>query len=260
MSATDGPRGSFADHFGGVARGYASFRPTYPRALFDWLAEVAPSRSLAWDCATGSGQAAVDLAAGFAHVIATDASAAQIAQATPHPRVEYRVATAEDSGIATGSVDLVAVAQALHWFDLGRFNAEARRVLVRGGVIAEWAYGLTRVDGDAVDALVQHYYSEVVGPWWPPERSHIETGYRDLAFPFTRLDAPPFTMAVDWNLGQLLGYLRTWSATARFTQVRGFDPVLALGERLAPHWGPPAQARRVSWPLALRAGRVDRTV
>jgi ubiquinone/menaquinone biosynthesis C-methylase UbiE len=246
---------SFADHFSQVARGYAGFRPTYPQALFDWLAGQAPGRELAWDCATGNGQAATDLVKHFTRVVATDASAAQIAQATPHARIEYRVAPAEESGIAAASVDLIAVAQALHWFDQKRFNSEARRVLAPRGVIAEWCYGLTHVDGEAVDALVQHYYSAVVGSFWPTARSHIESGYRDLPFPFAPMAAPPFEMEAAWTLAQLAGYLRTWSATARFVEARGYDPVVALEQELASHWGAPEAKRRVSWPLALRVGR-----
>lgn len=246
---------SFADHFSGVSRGYAGFRPTYPLALFDWLARQAPARDLAWDCATGSGQAAIDLARFFTRVVATDASAAQIGEAAPHARIEYRVAPAEASGIEAGSVDLVVVAQALHWFDAQRFNIEARRVLAPRGVIAQWCYGLTTVDGRAVDALVQHFYSAVVGPFWPAERSHIEAGYRDLPFPFVRIEAPGFAMAVDWTLPQLAGYLRTWSATTRFIAAHGHDPVVALERELAVHWGSPGAKRRVSWRLSLRVGR-----
>ncbi|MGE0582438.1 MAG: class I SAM-dependent methyltransferase [Steroidobacteraceae bacterium] len=249
---------TFADHFSAVAREYAGFRPSYPPALFDWLAGQAPPHDLAWDCATGSGQAATDLARCFARVIATDASAAQIAQSVPQRGVEYRVAPAEASGLEAGSVDLIVVAQALHWFDQSRFNAEARRVLKPGGAIAEWCYGLTTVDGAAVDDLVQHFYSEVVGPYWPAERAHIEAGYRDLPFPFEPVAAPAFTMAVAWTLAQLTGYLRTWSATARFVEARGHDPVLALERDLALHWGPPDGPRRVSWPLSLRVGRAGR--
>ena len=246
---------SFADHFSAVARGYAGFRPSYPFALFEWLARQAPARDLAWDCATGSGQAAVDLARCFRRVVATDASGAQIGAALPQARIEYCVATAEDSGLGAASVDLIVVAQALHWFDLARFNAEAQRVLKRSGVIAEWCYGLTTVDGAAVDELVQHYYSVVVGPYWPAERSHIESGYGELPFPFAPIAAPAFTMEVDWTLAQLAGYLRTWSATARFAAAQGRDPVEALEVGLAGCWGPPGERRRVSWPLSLRVGR-----
>lgn len=248
---------SFNDHFSSVASHYADCRPTYPAALFEWLASQCAAHDLAWDCGAGSGQASLELARYFDRVVATDASAAQIAQAMPHARVEYRVAPAEASGVADHCADLVVVAQALHWFDLDRFYAEARRVLKPGGVIAAWTYGVQQAEGEDVDALVQHFYAEEVGPYWPPERHLVETVYRTLAFPFHALVPPPFAMTMRWNLQQLLGYFRSWSATARYIEAQGVDPVSVLEPRLRGCWGEPDQLREVTWPLAVRAGRVE---
>jgi len=248
----------FSDHFSGVAGAYAEFRPRYPEALFQWLAGLAPGRELGWDCATGSGQAAVALAPLFDRVVATDASAEQIAAAPPHPRVEYRVAPAESSGLAAGSVDLVTVAQALHWFDRPAFYAEAARVLDPDGVLAVWTYGHPHVDPPEADAVFQEFYSETVGPYWPPERALVDAGYRTIEFPFPEVDPPPFEMETHWTLAALLGYVATWSATTRFRRARGFDPVPALEEALAPQWGDPEEARRIRWPLAMRVGRRGR--
>lgn len=252
----------FADHFKTLSEHYAKSRPTYPPELFDWLAERCDARDCVWDCGTGTGQAAIDLARVFGRVIATDASAAQIAEATPHARIDYRVAPAEASGLDDASVDLVVVAQALHWFDLERFYPEVRRVLKSGGVIAAWCYGVLHVgdEGDAVDRLVQHFYRNEVGPYWPAEREHVETAYRDLPFPFPPLPVPPeFALTARWTPVQLLGYLRSWSATARFMVANGFDPVERLSGELHAAWGDPAQARTVSWPLSLRAGLRQRS-
>lgn len=246
----------FADHFAHVAAGYADHRPTYPDALFDWLASVTPSCALAWDCGAGSGQASMGLARCFERVIATDASREQIARASPHPRIEYRVAPAERSGLADGSADLVTVAQALHWFDVEQFHREACRVLKRHGVIAEWSYGAQHVDRGAVDAEIGCFYRDVVGPYWPPERVWVETGYSTLSFPFPRVPAPEFGMQALWTLAQLLGYLRSWSATARYHAAIGVDPVDALARTLTPLWGDPHAARLVTWDLTLRVGRV----
>ena len=245
----------FNDHFAPVAGAYADFRPTYPPALFDWLAGIAPARGLAWDCACGSGQASVDLAERFGQVVATDASADQLAEAMAHPGVDYRQAAAESSGLADGSVDLITVAQALHWFDLPRFYAEARRVLKPGGVLAVWSYGVQTLDDAQVNAEVQHFYRDIVGPYWPAERVQVEQGYRSLDFPFAEFAAPALAMTTAWTLPRLLGYFRSWSATGRYIKARSEDPVAALAERLAPLWGDPATARAVTWPLAVRAGR-----
>ncbi len=245
----------FSDHFSSVSGAYADFRPRYPSALFEWLAGIVPDRALAWDCACGSGQASIDLADRFEGVIATDASESQLAGARPHPRITYRTAPAEDSGLPDGSVDLIAVAQALHWFDLPRFYAEARRVLKSGGVLAAWSYGIQTVAGDDANALVGHFYHDVVGAYWPPERKLVEAGYRTMDFPFTEWQAPAFEMCVDWPLARLLGYFSSWSATGRYIKARGEDPVAALAEDLGQVWGDPLSPRKVTWPLALRAGR-----
>lgn len=245
----------FNDYFSRVAASYAGFRPTYPATLFTWLAQIAPGHELAWDCAAGSGQASRDLAAHFAHVVASDASRAQIEAATPHVGVEFRVAPAEASGLPDASVDLITVAQALHWFDLDLFYSEVQRVLKPEGVLAVWTYGVLAAEGEAVDALVQAFYHETVGPYWPPERRHVESGYQTLAFPFTEMPSPRFSMETLWTLPELLGYFRSWSATGRYIAARGADPVDALAAELAPLWGDPDRSRRVTWPLSLRVGR-----
>jgi len=248
----------FHDHFAPVAPSYAVFRPSYPHALFEWLASLVSRHELAWDCAAGSGQASVDLAAHFECVVATDASPSQIDAASPHPRIKYRVATAESSGLLSESVDLITVAQALHWFDLPGFYAEVRRVLRPNGVLAVWTYGVLTVEGDGVDAIVVNFYHNTVGPYWPFERAHVENGYRSLPFPFTEIAAPPFAMEAFWTLPQLLGYIRSWSATGRFAAEHGRDPVVALEQQLPPLWGDLQQRRQVTWPLSLRVGRWGR--
>lgn len=246
---------NFVDRFGARADAYAAYRPTYPSALFTWLAELAPARTLAWDCGTGSGQAATALGELFDLVVGTDASAAQVMAAAAHPRVRYLVAAAESSGLRDSSVDLCTVAQALHWFDLEKFYAEVRRVLVPGGILAVWTYAAMNLDEESIDRHIQHFYSGVVGPYWPRERRLVESGYRALAFPFEDMTSPAFALHADWPLGRLLGYVRTWSAVSRYVLERGDDPVAALEKTLRPLWGPPERKRRVYWPMSLRLGR-----
>lgn len=245
----------FKDHFSGTAASYARYRPRYPDALFTYLATLPPERTAAWDCATGSGQAAVALASHFVRVVATDASAEQIAHAEPHPRVEYRTAPAERSGLPDASVDLLTVAQALHWFDQDAFRAEAARVLRPGGVLAVWCYGRMELPDGALQRTLDRYYTETVGPYWPPERRWIEEGYRTLRLPFPELAPPAFAMEARLGLDALVGYLGTWSATQRFQHATGRDPLPDLRDTLARDWPAAEEPRLVRWPLALRIAR-----
>lgn len=245
----------FKDHFASVSRDYATFRPTYPHALFEWLGALAPARSLVWDCGTGSGQAARALADHFDRVIATDASHAQLARALTHPRVEYRVASAEDSGLASESADLVTVAQALHWFETERFFAECDRVLVPGGVLGVWTYGPLQVENTSVDRIVRDYYQNIVGPFWPPERALVDSGFASLDFPYPLFETPPFSMEACWTLPELLGYLGTWTATVAYRETVERDPLDLIEHHLAGAWPDPRESRRITWPLTVLAGR-----
>ncbi len=248
------------DHFSGHADRYEASRPTYPEALFAYLSSLCPHRGLAWDCATGNGQAAVVLAPYFSTIIATDASQKQIDHARPRENVQYRVAPSDGAPLADASVDLVTVAQALHWFDLPRFYTEVRRVARPDGIIAVWCYQLHTVTAE-VDSVVERYYADIVGADWPPERRLVEEGYTTLAFPFDEMAPPPFQMVHRWDMNQVLGYLDSWSATQRYQKRTGADPLDLIRGELASAWGDPEKARDVTWPLHLRVGRVfPRTV
>ena len=246
---------SFPDHFSGVAGGYASYRPRYAPALFAALAEVAPATDVVWDCACGTGQASVSLAKHFARVVATDASAEQIAHAEAHSGVEYRVAPAEASGLADASVSLVTVAQALHWFDVDAFHREVQRVLAPGGIIAEWSYALLTVPeapaiADAVNAMDARLRA-----WWPPQRQHVDERYARLSFPFARIAFGEFGMSARWSPAQLIGYVATWSAVSRFRAAQHTDPIPAFAAEVEQAWGS-AATRDVHWPLTVRVGRM----
>jgi ubiquinone/menaquinone biosynthesis C-methylase UbiE len=243
------------DHFSGAAARYERYRPRYPDALFDLLTDVAPRRSVAWDCATGNGQAAQALARRFERVRATDASEAQLGRAPRRQSVFYVAATAEAAPFEARSVDLITVAQAAHWFDLDAFYGEARRVAGEGAVIALWTYGLCEVSPD-VDAAVDSFYRDVVGPYWPPQRRWVDEGYRSLSFPFDELPMQPPEMTHVWTVEDVLGYASTWSAVKRFREATGEDPVeTILRPALARSW-PAGESREVRWPLGMRAGRV----
>lgn len=245
----------FRDHFSGAAAAYARFRPRYPDALFAWLAAHAPSLDRAWDCGTGSGQAAVALAAHVRLVVASDASVKQLAAAQPHPRVRYLACTAERAPLATDSVGLVTVAQALHWFDTAAFFAEARRVCVPGGLVAVWTYGdVILPDGPLREAMRETQAR--VRPYWPSERALVDDAYRSVPFPFEELTPPPLTLEQRWTLDDVVGYVGTWSAAMRHHAATGDDARMRLRETLGAAWGDPATRHPVRWELAVRAGVV----
>jgi SAM-dependent methyltransferase len=248
--------GSFQDHFAPQAGQYAAFRPSYPAAMIAAIAAHAPRRDCCWDVGTGSGQAAVMLAEHFTRVEATDASASQIAHAMPNPRVRYRVAPAERVPFDDASVDAVTIAQALHWFNLGEFYAEVRRVASPGAIIAAWSYGNIEVDA-AVDAVVRWFYEERVGSYWPPERRHVEDRYTSLAFPFPRVELPAPSIEAMLDREALTGYISTWSALKRAREREGGDPLDEFRERLARVWPDASSSRRVCWPMIVLAGRVS---
>ncbi len=243
---------SFKDHFSAQSKSYQRYRPEAPAALFEWLASIVPARRLALDVGAGNGQAAVALAARFEAVVATEPSAAQLAEARPHPRVTYRREPAEAISLPSGSVDLVVASQAAHWFDWPRFTAEAVRVLRPGGVLAVWCYDDGEVTA-AIDRLRADLSRDVVGPYWPRERRHVEEGYRELVLPVPPLEAPAFEMHSHWDIADMLGYLDTWSAVRRCRARTGRDPLALAVEALTAAWGP--GRRTVRWPLILKAGR-----
>ena len=253
----------FKDFFSSNSKGYSSSRPKYPRSLFEFLVGLVHHRNLAWDCATGNGQAAVILSEYFEQVIASDASKEQIENAQPRNNIRYEVFPAERTSLADSSVDLITIAQALHWFNLDDFYKEAKRVLRKhgddgngGGVIAAWAYGLHSVSME-IDTVVHFLYEDIVGPYWPKERKIVENRYEDIPFPFQEIDAPAFRIELDWNLSELIGYLYTWSSVQKFIEKNNSDPIKQIYDDLARVWGQNQiwYKRRVVWPIYMKVGR-----
>jgi SAM-dependent methyltransferase len=251
----DARPGGFVDAFSDTAERYARSRPEYPDALFRELAALAPGRRCAWDCGTGNGQAAVGLARHFEQVEAGDPSAEQIAHALPDPRVRYRVATAEHSGLAPGSVDAISVAQALHWFDLDRFHAEVRRVARPGAVIAVYGYSWFYISPD-IDELVDRWLLRPVDAWWPAHNRLLWDGYSTIAFPYSEIRPPRLALHLGWTLEQLLDYYLSWSAPRRRMAREGDGFVAEARAALAAAWGGPERARHVVMPLGIRIGRL----
>jgi len=245
---------SFADHFSTSSAGYSRYRPGYPAALFEYLAAQCSEHDAVWDCATGSGQAARELSPCFDLVLASDASFEQVRNAEQKKNIFYLNNLAEQTPFIEHCLDLITVAQALHWFRLDSFYSEVRRLLKPGGVIAVWTYNLMQVN-PALDEVIWHLYAEVLGEYWPFERRLVEGGYRELDFPFAERTPPPFAMQSQWSVAHLVGYLSTWSAVKRYREAHGVDPVEKIYPALESAWGEEAM-RTVHWPLSLRVGTV----
>ena len=246
----------FKDHFSTQSDSYSRYRPEYPEELYSYLASLCNENDLVWDCATGNGQAARGLSRKFKKIYATDASAQQIDSANGPNNIIFQTGDAANSGLNEVSVDLITVAQALHWFDLDTFYAEVNRVLKPNGLLAVWCYGLMDIDKN-IDPLFMEFYENVVGEYWPKERIHIENGYKNLDFPFKKIDCPNFSIETKWSLEEFLGYLRTWSATARYMQNNNHDPVSVWCTKFAKAWGND-DFKTISWPLMLIAGRLNK--
>lgn len=251
---------SFKDHFSPLADIYAASRPTYPDTLFRLIADVvtAPARAKVWEPGCGNGQATHGLAAHFGHVYATDPSAAQIerhwALRSPVEKVDVAVELAEEPSLEDQSVDVIAVAQALHWFDRPRFFASCERVLKPGGILAAWTYQDIVFTDDLADEA--EAVRDDIDPYWPPERNDVDVGYTGYAWPFDALPTPDdLWMYADWTLPQLLGYFSSLSASACFHAATGRDPIELHGKALTAAWGDPGQVRRMRWPVVLHLRR-----
>lgn len=246
---------SYRDHFSQQAEQYARHRPGYPGTLYEYLASLAPSREIAWDCGTGNGQVAVALARRFEHVIATDGSAEQIKNAFLHERVQYRVEQAEETTIPAGTVDLITVGTAVHWFDFERFYDEVRRVGKPSAILAVWTYHLPHIEPE-LDRWLETYYRRTVAGYWPERIRYLEARYQTLPFPFEEIDPPAFTMETGWDLDCLVGFLASWSATRRYIEAEGSLPFEEHMGALRQVWGQETEVRSIRWSLHFRIGRL----
>lgn len=235
-------------------RAYARFRPEYPPALAAFLASVAPDHRLAVDVGCGNGQLTQLLAPHFGAVVGLDPSADQIANIVSHERITYQCAPAEQLPLADGSASLITAAQAAHWFNLPAFYKEVRRIAEPGCVLALISYGVLNLDG-ALNERFQTFYRDEIGPYWPPERKLVDTGYATIDFPFEELAAPPMEIGVDWRLSEFLGYLLTWSAVRRAHEAGREEVFLEFADDISALWGDGNTRRTIAWPINMRIGR-----
>ncbi|MFX0135872.1 MAG: class I SAM-dependent methyltransferase [Candidatus Hodarchaeota archaeon] len=233
---------------------YARYRPKYPKRLFSFLASIAPDTKVAWDCGTGNGQAALALTSYFQKVLATDISENQIKNAFKNKKINYWVSRCKDTNIVDGSIDLITVAQALHWFEINAFYREAQRALKPGGIIAVWCYHLSEIEPE-IDRIITKYYYEVVGKYWHPVMKLVRDHYRSIPFPFNEISHPEFSIEVYWEFTNIIGFLKSWSATIMYIKEQKRDPIELIKNELANSWAKPEYRRLVRFPLYLKIGK-----
>ena len=244
------------DNFTVQSGQYARYRPTYPPALFIYLASLVNDKTTAWDCGTGNGQVALELSRYFQQVYATDISAAQLEHATRAQNIQYIEGRAEQTAFPNNSFDLITVAQAIHWFDFDAFYKEVRRTIKAGGILAILGYGLLQID-DETDRILGDFYSNTVGPYWDKERKYLDEHYKTIPFPFKELVEPVFENEMEWTLETLAGYLDTWSAVQHYIRAMKQNPVQQVITKLEAIW-PAGELKKVHFPILLRVARIEK--
>ncbi|TWR30004.1 class I SAM-dependent methyltransferase [Mucilaginibacter pallidiroseus] len=242
------------DNFSQKADEYAKYRPTYPPELFDYLDTLVTNKVNAWDCGTGNGQVARQLAKSFVTVYATDISKTQLENAHKAENIIYTVQPAEQTNFPDGLFDLIVVAQAIHWFDFDRFYNEVKRTAKKDAIICVLGYGMLQIS-EQIDEVISNFYKNVIGPYWDDERKYVDEGYKTIPFPFEEIQTPAFTNTKDWELDHLVGYLNTWSAVKHFINQNGYNPIDELRVQIEPHWAA-EEIKPVSFPLLLRIGKI----
>jgi SAM-dependent methyltransferase len=244
------------DNFSSQSDQYARYRPLYPPEFFEYLNSIVPNKNDAWDCGTGNGQVAIELAKTFHHVHATDISQSQIDNALRAENITYSVQSAESANFENGRFDLVVVAQAIHWFDFERFYSEVRRTAKEDALLCVVGYNRPKIS-EETDQLITSFYTNVIGRYWDKERRYIDEEYKTIPFPFGEIQSPQFSNKLQWTFEHLAGYLNTWSAVKHFIKQNNYNPVDQLQEELERYWGS-GQTREVTFPLLLRIGRITR--
>jgi len=244
----------FKDKFSKHSGIYQKFRPDYPESLFSFLSSLTPEHNLAWDAGTGNGQAAKALTRYFNKVYATDPSEMQIRNAFYHKKIIYKVETSEHSSLSDNSVDLITVAQALHWFDIKLFYSEVKRVLKPQGIIAVWTYNLPKISPE-IDAIIKYFHDVTLGPFWQSENQLVAQSYDTVSFPFNSLETPSFTIEKNLSFEDVVGLIRSWSALQLYIQQTGTDPLEKLGAEISNNWGSTGVRKKAIWNITLQVGR-----
>jgi len=248
---------NFKDNFSNQSKEYSISRPTYPDELFKFLAELTPNHELVWDCATGNGQAAIELSKYFDKIIASDASEKQIQNKFERQNILYSVFPAEKANISNNSVDLITVAQGLHWFNFEQFYSEVRRVAKKEAIIAAWSYAMHKITPE-IDKISDRldFGGDILGDYWAKEIRYVQEDYKTIPFPFEEITTPKFTIGTKWNLDQLLNYLDTWSAIRKYRSEKDADPLILIKNEIEPYWKDYLEKKPVTWTINLKVGRI----
>ena len=247
--------GGFIDNFSAQSKEYSFSRPTYPESLYEFLSTVTPQKNLAWDCATGNGQAAIGLSKYFKKVIASDASKNQIRHGFQRENIDYKLFPAENVELDNDSVDIVTVAQALHWFDFDKFYYNVKRVGKKDGIIAVWSYDMHKINpqiNKVTDRL--DVDGEILGSYWDKETKYVKEKYKTIVFPFKEISVPAFKTTLYWNLHQLWDYMKTWSSVKKYYSENKSDPLDLVKSDMKNLWGDELDKREVTWNINIRAG------
>ena len=247
--------------FGTDSRSYSQDRPQYPPELFAWISSMCRGHKTAWDCATGNGQAAIGLSHWFEKVDATDLASEQLAEAFSLPNVRYSAQSAEQTSFPDANFDLIAVAQALHWFDFRRFWPEVRRIARQDAFFCAWGYSWFKRTPDLTElhAIYLDPLLDLLKPYWARENGILWNGYStsDIEFPFDRFDAPPIDISISWDINTLFRYVRTWSAFKMALKAEGVGAALQSLEGDARARFEDYGQFRLSLPLAIAAAKTD---
>ncbi len=246
------------DHFSSTSKEYSFSRPTYPDILYKFLSDVTPNKDIAWDCATGNGQAAIGICKYFKNVIASDASKGQLKYQFNRNNIRYEMFPAENPNIPDNSIDLTIVAQAAHWFDLDKFYKEVIRISKSNSVLAIWSYGMHKIDNN-IDKISEklNVGGDILGRYWPGETNYVKEDYKTILFPFQEIPSPKFEMTVNWNLNDLVNYMQTWSAVKRFSIENKYNPLDLVMDDLERSWGEHDKRKVVKWDISMRVGKIQ---
>ena len=240
------------DNFSTQSNQYAKYRPVYPKEFYDYLDGIVKNKETAWDCATGNGQVAMELAKRFRVVCATDISAAQLAQAQQLQGICYSIQPAEKTNFPDDCFDLVTVAQAIHWFDFEKFYVEMKRTAKPNAMLVVMGYGKIEVTPE-IDSIINNFYKNTIGSYWDKERKYIDELYKTIPFPFEEIKTPSFFITYNWTLDHFMGYLGTWSAVKHYINDKGQNPLHLIQNQLKDLWENDS-IKKIRFPLLLRIG------